>query len=183
MYPSHRDPHPMIFKNHQNLQNSMKENVIVLCCTPSEPDWRYTKISFPQHFMFVGLLFYIPEQAGCFCGFCCCTPPTVTPTPWFSIVIKIHYFLNSKITYSIYASDPNPIWGTQTFFPQHIYVVGLLFYISEHNDTQIGNSEFSAPSGSKTLVVVVIVVIVVVVAPLPWSPPHDFQKSSKFSKF
>ena len=46
--------------------------------------------------------------------------------------------------------------------------VGLLFYIPEHNDTQIGNSEFSAPSGSITLVVVVIVVvIVIVVAPLP----------------
>ena len=45
--------------------------------------------------------------------------------------------------------------------------VGLLFYIPEHNDTQIGNSEFSAPSGSKTLVVIVLVVIVVVIAPLP----------------
>ena len=45
--------------------------------------------------------------------------------------------------------------------------VGLLFYIPEHNDTQIGNSEFSAPSGSNTLVVVVIVVVVIVVAPLP----------------
>ena len=37
--------------------------------------------------------------------------------------------------------------------------VGLLFYIPEHNDTQIGNSEFSAPSGSKTLVVVVVVIV------------------------
>ena len=46
---------------------------------------------------------------------------------------------------------------------------GLLFYIPEHNDTQIGNSEFSAPSGSKTLVVVIVIVIIVivVVAPLP----------------
>ena len=48
-------------------------------------------------------------------------------------------------------------------------MVGLLFYIPEHNDTQIGNSEFSAPSGSITLVVIVVIVIivVVVVAPLP----------------
>ena len=45
--------------------------------------------------------------------------------------------------------------------------VGLLFYIPEHNDTQIGNSEFSAPSGSKTLVVVIVIVVVVIVAPLP----------------
>ena len=46
--------------------------------------------------------------------------------------------------------------------------VGLLFYIPEHNDTQIGNSEFSPPSGSMTLVVVVVIVIViVVVAPPP----------------
>ena len=44
--------------------------------------------------------------------------------------------------------------------------VGLLFYIPEHNVTKIGNSEFSAPSGSETLEVV-NVVIVVVVAPLP----------------
>ena len=29
--------------------------------------------------------------------------------------------------------------------------VGLLFYIPEHNVTKIGNSEFSAPSGSETL--------------------------------
>ena len=50
-------------KNHQYLQNYIKENVIVLCCSPPEPDLRYTKIFFPQHFMFVGLLFYIPEQA------------------------------------------------------------------------------------------------------------------------
>ena len=46
--------------------------------------------------------------------------------------------------------------------------VGLLFYIPEHNDTQIGNLEFSALSGSKTLVVVVIIIdIIVIVAPLP----------------
>ena len=44
--------------------------------------------------------------------------------------------------------------------------VGLLFYIPEHNDTQIGNSEFSAPSGNITLVVVIIVVIIIV-APRP----------------
>ena len=42
--------------------------------------------------------------------------------------------------------------------------VGLLFYIPEHNDTQIGNSEFSAPSGTITLVVVIIVIVI---APLP----------------
>ena len=41
--------------------------------------------------------------------------------------------------------------------------VGLLFYIPEHNETQIGNSEVSASSGGETLVVVVIVIIIVVV--------------------
>ena len=46
--------------------------------------------------------------------------------------------------------------------------VGLLFYIPEHNDTQIGNSEFSAPSGSTTLaVVIVVIIVIVIVAPLP----------------
>ena len=44
--------------------------------------------------------------------------------------------------------------------------VGLLFYIPEHNETKIRNSEFSTPSGSET-VEVVIIVIVIVVAPLP----------------
>ena len=44
--------------------------------------------------------------------------------------------------------------------------VGLLFYIPEHHDTQIGNSEFSTPSGGETLVVIIVIVIVVVVAPL-----------------
>ena len=44
--------------------------------------------------------------------------------------------------------------------------VGLLFYIPEQDDRQIGNSRFSAPSGSITLVVVVVIVVVVV-APLP----------------
>ena len=45
--------------------------------------------------------------------------------------------------------------------------VGLLFYIPEHNETKIRNSEFSAPSGSTTLVVVIVVVIIVVVTPQP----------------
>ena len=49
--------------------------------------------------------------------------------------------------------------------------VGLLFYIPEHNETKIRNSEFSAPSGSTTLAVVVIVVIIIfniiVVTPQP----------------
>ena len=53
-------PTPWFSENHQNLN---KENVIVLCFTPSEPDLRYTKIFFPQHFMFVGLLFCILDQA------------------------------------------------------------------------------------------------------------------------
>ena len=42
--------------------------------------------------------------------------------------------------------------------------VGLLFYIPEHNETKIRNSEFSTPSGSET---VVVVIIIVVIAPLP----------------
>ena len=41
-------------------------------------------------------------------------------------------------------------------------LVGLLFYIPEHNETQIGNSEFSAPSGGETLVVVIVIVVIVV---------------------
>ena len=47
--------------------------------------------------------------------------------------------------------------------------VGLLFYIPEQDERRIGNSEFSAPSGRRTLeevVIVVIVVIIIVVAPL-----------------
>ena len=111
-------PTPWFSKNHQNLQNFSKENVIVLCFTPSEPDLRYTKIFFPQHFMFVGLLFYIPEQAqgkyrksklsnpwrrwksccSCCCYCCCgCTPPTMTPIPWFSKIIKICKKIARKI--------------------------------------------------------------------------------------
>ena len=45
--------------------------------------------------------------------------------------------------------------------------VGLLFYIPEHNETKIRNSEFSTPSGSETVEVVVIIIIIVVIAPLP----------------
>ena len=49
--------------------------------------------------------------------------------------------------------------------------VGLLFYIPEHNETKIRNSEFSTPSGSETVVVIIIViviiVVIVIVAPLP----------------
>ena len=56
-------PTPWFSKNHHNLQNSSKENVIVLCFSPSEPDLRYTKIFLPQHFMFVGLLFYIKSTS------------------------------------------------------------------------------------------------------------------------
>ena len=44
--------------------------------------------------------------------------------------------------------------------------VGLLFYIPEHNETKIKNSEFSTPSGSETVAVVVVIVIVII-APLP----------------
>ena len=45
--------------------------------------------------------------------------------------------------------------------------VGLLFYIPEQDETRIGNSEFSTPSGRRNLEVVVIVVVieVEVVAP------------------
>ena len=50
------------------------------------------------------------------------------------------------------------------FFPQHFMLLGLLFYIPEPDDRQIGNSRFSDLSGSTTLVVIVI--IVVIVAPL-----------------
>ena len=46
-------------------------------------------------------------------------------------------------------------------------LLGLLFYIPEQDDRQIGNSRFSALSGSTTLVVVVIVVVVVVVIVAP----------------
>ena len=42
-------------------------------------------------------------------------------------------------------------------------LVGLLFYIPEQDDRQIGNSRFSALSGSTTLVVVIVIVIVIVV--------------------
>ena len=114
-------PTPWFSKNHQNLQNSMKESIIVLCCIPSEPDLRYTKILFPQHFMFVGLLFYIPEQAQgkcrkfkianpwrrwkrgyyCYNCYCCCTPPTVTPTPRFSQIIKNWKFYEWKCKLSL----------------------------------------------------------------------------------
>ena len=48
-------------------------------------------------------------------------------------------------------------------FPTTLYVVGLLFYIPEHNETKIRNSEFSTPSGSETVVVIVVIII----APLP----------------
>ena len=47
--------------------------------------------------------------------------------------------------------------------------VGFLFYIPEQDETQGGNSEFSAPSGRRNLevvIVVVIIVVVIVVAPL-----------------
>ena len=46
--------------------------------------------------------------------------------------------------------------------------VGLLFYIPEQDERQIGISRFSALSGRTTLVVVVviIIIIVVIVAPL-----------------
>ena len=39
--------------------------------------------------------------------------------------------------------------------------VGLLFYIPEQDDRQIGNSKLSAPSGSTLLVVVVIIVVII----------------------
>ena len=48
-------------------------------------------------------------------------------------------------------------------FPQHFMFVGLLFYIPEQDDRQIGISRFSALSGSTTLVVIVVVIVVVVV--------------------
>ena len=193
MHPTHRDPHPMIFKNLQNLTLFTSQNYIFDLSHRSQPDLRYTNI-FPTTLYVCGSPFLHPwaqrdkdkkfrilnperqrNSGNCYCY---CTPPTVTPTPWFSNFIKIHQFLNSKITYSIYASDPNPIWGTQTFFPQHFMFVGLLFYIPEHNETKIRNSEFSTPSGSET------VEIVIVIAPLPpWPPPHDFQILSKFINF
>ena len=50
--------------------------------------------------------------------------------------------------------------------------VGLLFYIPEQDDRQIGNSKFSPPSGSTTLEVVVVVVVVVVVIAPPDHDPH-----------
>ena len=53
-----------------------------------------------------------------------------------------------------------------SFFPQHLLFVGLLFCIPEQDERQIGNSEFSAPSGRRNLEVVVVVVVVVI-APLP----------------
>ena len=58
--------------------------------------------------------------------------------------------------------------------------VGLLFYIPEQDDRKIGNSKFSAPSGSTTLVVIVVVVVVVIVAP-PAHDPHPtiFKKYKK----
>ena len=53
--------------------------------------------------------------------------------------------------------------------------VGLLFYIPEQDDRQIGNSKISAPSGSTTLEVVLVVVIVV--APPAHNPhPTIFKK-------
>ena len=58
--------------------------------------------------------------------------------------------------------------------------VGLLFYIPEHNDTQIGNSEFSAPSGNITLVVIIVIVVI---APLDHDPhPTIFKKSQNLIK-
>ena len=62
--------------------------------------------------------------------------------------------------------------------------VGLLFYIPEHNETKIRNSEFSTPSGSETVVVIVIVVIIVVVAPSDHDPhPMIFIFSSNLTLF
>ena len=77
---------------------------------------------------------------------------------------------------------PNPIWGTQTFFPQHFMFVGLLFYIPEQDETRIGNSEFSTPSGRRNLEEVIIIEVVEV-APLSWPPPHEIQKISKIDHF
>ena len=60
--------------------------------------------------------------------------------------------------------------------------VGLLFYIPEQDDRQIGNSRFSAPSGSITLVV--IVVVIVVIAPPDHDPhPTIFKKYQDLIKF
>ena len=49
--------------------------------------------------------------------------------------------------------------------------VGLLFYIPEQDERRIGNSEFSTPSGRRTLEEeeeeeVVVIIIVIVIAPL-----------------
>ena len=41
-------------------------------------------------------------------------------------------------------------------------LVGLLFYILEQDDRQIGISRFSALSGRTTLVVVIVVIIIVI---------------------
>ena len=59
--------------------------------------------------------------------------------------------------------------------------VGLLFYIPEHNETKIRNSEFSTPSGSET---VEVVIVIVVVAPLPHDPhPMIFKNLPKSTDF
>ena len=60
--------------------------------------------------------------------------------------------------------------------------VGLLFYIPEQDERRIGNSEFSAPSGGRNLELVIIVIIIIA-APLPWPPPHDFQKPFQIYHF
>ena len=79
------------------------------------------------------------------------------PTPRFSKNLKIWSNFNRKFVSLVLRTSPNSIWGTLIFFPQHFMLAGLLFYIPEQDDRQIGISRFSALSGSTTLVVVVIV--------------------------
>ena len=116
---------------------------------------------FSQHFLFVGLLFCIPEQDERQIGNSEFSAPSGRRN--LEVVIEV----------IIVVVAPLP------FFPTTLYVCGSPFLHPWASTRQTGNSEFSAPSGGRNL----DIVIVIIVAPLPWPPPHEIQKISKIDQF
>ena len=82
--------------------------------------------------------------------------PTRPPPHNFQKSSKIDHFLIANFVFVIFAPVPirfkvhNDIFDVvapRGLIPTTLYVLGLLFYVPEHNDTKIGNSKFSVPSG------------------------------------
>ena len=85
-----------------------------------------------------------------------------------------NFLLMNSICNFLYS--PQPDLRYTNIFPTTLYVCGSPFL---HPWARRDTSRVSALSGRRNLEVVVIVVII---APPQWSPPYDFQKSSKFIK-